>query len=119
MTRRASQNLINGASSADTHKKNRQRYRKKLERRGLPPELIDELVERKRVKQAEAREAVRARDARLAAEMGQLDADDSKHRPAKVDSTLTGVARATGATAKSIQRRKAITKYEHDQMSGR
>ena len=40
--------------------------------------------------------------------------DDKGYVPARPDSVLTGVARATGATAKAVKRGKTLTKYEHD-----
>jgi hypothetical protein len=46
---------------------------------------------------------------------GYTSPDDSKYKPAKVDSALNGVARVTGETAKAVKRRKTITKYEYDQ----
>lgn len=38
--------------------------------------------------------------------------DDAGYKPPKVDSVLTGVARATGAAAKAVKRGKTFTKYE-------
>ncbi len=43
--------------------------------------------------------------------------DDAGFKPTPVDTVLTGVARATGATARSVKRRKALTKYEHDALN--
>lgn len=40
--------------------------------------------------------------------------DDTSYRPRSVDSTLKGAGRATGDTAKSIQRGRALTKWEVD-----
>ena len=39
---------------------------------------------------------------------------DSGYKPTNHDSTLTGVGRATGKTAKAIKRKKTITKFEYD-----
>lgn len=39
---------------------------------------------------------------------------DKGFKPTKVDSVLTGVARATGQTAKAVKRRKTITKFQYD-----
>lgn len=40
--------------------------------------------------------------------------NDKGYQPTRHDSVLTGVGRATGATAKAVKRGKTITKYEHD-----
>ena len=42
--------------------------------------------------------------------------DDSKHKPTQIDSVLIGTARATGASAKAVKRRKTMTKYEYDNL---
>lgn len=40
--------------------------------------------------------------------------DDKGYRPTRLDPVLTGVARATGETAKAVRRGAAATKWEHD-----
>lgn len=40
--------------------------------------------------------------------------DDTRYRPAQTDSVLTGVARATGLTARAVRRRETLTRWQHD-----
>lgn len=43
-----------------------------------------------------------------------IPSDDKGYKPAYVDPVLTGVARATGETAKAVKRGKTVTKYQYD-----
>lgn len=49
----------------------------------------------------------------------RLALDDSKHRPVSPDPLLVGRARVTGATAKAVSRRKALTRHEWEQIEAR
>lgn len=129
--------------SASTHAKKRQRMRKTLAARGLSPKRIDEIMIHERRKHAQQRDndanqrALAEAEQRCAAEnernRAELEAreaqrridefyeqdrqrfDDARHRPAQVDSVLTGVARATGAAAVAVKRRRTLTAYEYQQ----
>lgn len=43
--------------------------------------------------------------------------DDTGYRPSGPDSTLVGVARATGETAAAVKRGSTLTKWQHDERS--
>jgi len=41
--------------------------------------------------------------------------DDSRYKPAHIDSILTGTARATGQTAAAVRSGRTVTKWQHDE----
>lgn len=63
-------------------------------------------------------EADRAQERREAETYARLSPDDRGYRPSPRDSLKTGMARATGATAKVAGRRNTITKWQYDEMEG-
>lgn len=60
--------------------------------------------------------ATRSLSAWPVADGGWAPPDDSKFRPSRPDSVLTGAARATGITAKAVRRRDGVTKWQHEEM---
>lgn len=89
-----------------------------------PDEIEAEIAKRKRLKAERKRDAdqlkaqrQRERDAHAAAmakEEEKLYPSDAGYKPKRIDSTLQGAGRATGKTAESIRKGRALTKYEHD-----
>lgn len=116
----------------------RQRIRKKLVNWGMDKNEIDKCIEQIAQRQRDKRRGklpidaplcTRAEYARFlrlnkpindhSAAILHLGEDyqapsDAGYKPTKVDSVLTGVARATGVTAKVIKKRKTVTKYQYD-----
>jgi hypothetical protein len=73
-----------------------------------------------RDQQERDRAAWRARQAELEDRTyRQLSPDDTGHKPSTPDPLTTGLARASGITAKAVSRsrHRAITKHEYDRMS--
>lgn len=95
-------------SKKSTHKTNRQRLRNRLRAEGVPEEEIARILARKREDQRRQREIERLATDRPA----DGDLDDAGYHPTRVDSTLTGVGRATGETAVSVRRGRALTRHE-------
>lgn len=129
--------------SSNTDKRSRQMLKKKLIKWGMDEEEIKKCIEQVRQRQQDKREGrlpldaplcTRAEyrrllkknlspDGRNGAAIFKLGHDyqppsDKGYHPTKVDSVLTGVGRATGATAKSIKSRKAMNKYDYDRKVG-
>lgn len=96
-----------------THRGNRKRLGKKLRAQGIPEEEVLRILARKAEDQRRQREIERLATDRPTGG----DLDDSGYQPARVDSTLTGVARATGETARAVRRGKTITRHEHREVS--
>lgn len=70
--------------------------------------------------QRESIEAARRRQQQVEEETyARLRLDDSRHKRDGHDPLTTGVARATGATARAVRRRTALTKFEYDEMQRR
>lgn len=131
--------------SAETHAGQRKRLRKKMRQQGCSEAEIAQAVEVLRARQEEARRRgvplpvsppksgktrgrrrVRVipgyseaeRQAIEDATYARLALDDRAHRRShRVDPLLTGAARATGATAKAVQRRKGVTGWQYDEMT--
>lgn len=124
--------------SAETHSSQRKRLRKKLRQAGKSAAEIEAAVEAMRRRQESARStgvplAVAApkprrrrrgryvvvpgytpeqRQAIEDATYERFALPDGAHRHHSVDPLLTGAARATGATAKAVKRRKGVVKWE-------
>lgn len=105
--------------NAETH---HVQLRRKLEARGVAPEDITRQVEELRARQEAARTAAgptgqafldRQQDETYA----RLSPDDSKHRPRTPDRLRSGAGRVSAITAKAAARRKALTRYEYDQLT--
>jgi hypothetical protein len=99
------------------HQKARQRLRRRLRDQGVSDTEIARQVERLRQRQAAAlRAGVRPGDLEAVFDQTHtaLRLDDTGYRPTPGDPLLQGVARATGATAKAVRRRRTLTRYEHD-----
>lgn len=90
------------ARLARRHSVRRTALRRKLEKRAVPPEEIERMVERLRVDQQTHRDIVAAQEtiARV---------DDSGYQPKHVDGLLKGPARATGQTATAVKRGRTVT----------
>jgi hypothetical protein len=101
----------------------RNRKRQHLLNQGLHPDKVEEIIERMRIRQAAERAgAVPATLPDPPPDEDRIDAfyeqerqrfDDAKHRPTHVDSVLRGQARATGATAVAVKRRRTLTAHEY------
>lgn len=102
-----------GVAMPDLRKKPEVRKSTKAEVRATHA-VIDEQFEDL---QRRSIDAARARQ--LDVENEVYGVDDTRHRPAGVDSLKRGAARVTGVTAKAIGRKKALTKFEHDQLQSR
>lgn len=60
-----------------------------------------------------------ARERQLRVEAEVYGVDDTKHKPSQPDPLKTGVARVTGLTAKAVGRKKALTRWEYEQLEAR
>lgn len=127
--------------SKETHRKKRQRMAAALRRTGLAEARVQEIVAIKRAEQLQSRVVAQTRSSRQPVQppsiaptpapsdrylaqlqeetYARLCPDDRRFRPTSSDSLTTGAGRATGITAKAIRRKKAVTRYEYDQMEQR
>jgi len=90
------------------------RRRQELQARGASPAELRDVTEKLEFAVLVARIGLdAARDQRYQEAQDRLQDDDRKYRPRYIDPVLRGAARAVGETARSVQRRKAITRWEH------
>lgn len=106
------------ASRATTHRKEqrrRQKARKRAEQEALRSTWGVYDAERRAFEQLVAEVGLeQAREIRYA-EQAARQPSDTGHRPSPGDPLLRGTARATGETAKAVQRRRTITRWQHEE----
>ena len=102
--------MSTGPSRRDTHKKNRQRLRAKLEALGYSPDYIAAAIARRKEVQQERRDF--ERENAVVHEPFE-DLPDVGYKPAPVDRLLTGQGRAVGAAARAVKRGKTVTLHEY------
>jgi SOS response regulatory protein OraA/RecX len=93
----------------------RRQLKKKLRASGMSEELIERIIERKRFEQLARRHGSVEAAAQIRYAEQPEQPNDSAYRPRHIDSTLRGAGRASGDTAKSIRRGRALASWEMNQ----
>ncbi len=110
-------------SRAKNRSEARRQLRRRLEKMGCPPSEIERVVAQRESIAANRFQAQKHLQRHDEQEDRLSDAlknppppvespDDSRYRPTRYDPLLTGVARATGETAKAIRRGKTATDWQ-------
>lgn len=107
----------NAVGSAETHKRQRRKLRRRLEAQGVAEWEIERRVAAMRHRQRAERNAKgnEWREELEAQTYARFALDDSRHRPTGRDSLATGAARLVGVGARAARRSTAITRWEWEQ----
>lgn len=107
--------------SSETHKKQRQKLRRRLEAQGVAEWEVERRVSAMRHRQAAERD-VKANEWREEIEAqtyARFALDDSRHRPRRHDPLANGAGRLTGVGALAARRTTAMTRWQWEEAQGK